>query len=91
MNMKAISAEELDSRTLPVDGEAEYRRGYRDGWLLAVMAMENKPASVSYREALDVAFGHATQALADWVASSTDSKDWPPDCTINPRARSAKA
>lgn len=63
--------------------EAEYRRGYQDGWIEAVNALGDlMDKETSAQEIYDRLFTHWEQVLLTWGKASTDNVEFPPAMPI---------
>ncbi len=75
----------------PETAEHAYRRGYRDGWIMALEAMwDAMRARYSRCDAYDLAAAHGDDALFEWVqrCKGDDApEEWPPDMTIPKRGK----
>lgn len=71
--------------------EMTYRRGYADGWIVAIEAMWNLmvPGRCSRSDAYDRCYDHYMQALGEWKRGPWTKEDWPPRCPVK-RARKGK-
>lgn len=46
--------------------EVPYRRGYRDGFIEAVMYLQERPRGIGYDQLLDILFSHWEVPLSEW-------------------------
>ncbi len=58
--------------------EAEYRRGYRDGWIEALNALEHQQRRGGWQHAHDAAYGHWQGPLAEWQRGDCTTLVLPP-------------
>lgn len=61
--------------------EAEYRRGYRDGWIEALNALEQRGPGVAWQRATDAAYAHWAGPLAAWQRGDCATAVFPPEMT----------
>ena len=77
-------AEMLAEEVRPETGEMGYRRGYCDGWMMALEAIWDTMHRYSRSDAYDITFTHAEGPLSDWMLAckegddGLDSANWPP-------------
>ncbi len=65
----------------PAGYEAEYRRGYRDGWIQAVEAMHDLmfQAGMARQAAYERCWKHGERTLWEWSITSTGVIVQPPE------------
>jgi hypothetical protein len=87
-------AEVLAAHLSPETSEHAYRRGYRDGWIMAIEGIvDAMAAGYSCSDACRAAVAHRDGRLTDWVRScrlgseSEERRDWPPEMIVRKRAR----
>jgi hypothetical protein len=76
----------------PETAEHGYRRGYRDGWAMALEAIwDAMQQGYSRSAAYDLTAAHGDGPLLAWVRRGNDKDDpeeeWPPAMAIPKRAR----
>lgn len=64
--------------------ESEYRRGFCDGWILAIDALADlmKESKVSGQAAYDIAWQHWHQELSEWSARADGELEYPPELKL---------
>ena len=58
--------------------EAEYRRGYRDGFIEALNALEHQQRRGGWQRAHDAAYSHWEGPLAEWARGDCTTLVLPP-------------
>jgi len=73
-----------EQRPIEEQLEEEYRRGYRDGWIQAVLALSDLMFQdrLSRRIALDACYDLWQNELLDWARGDCSHTELPPDQAV---------